>query len=128
MNLNTVLNTETALKLFEMFVKKEHNEENLKFYLEVLDFETKCQENLKVFIQASYIHNLYVVAGSKFEINISDALRKSIVDIFNSDTQKIKPTVFLGAKEEIFNLMEKDSFPRFKRSPLFKTYLALAGK
>lgn len=124
MELFDVIQTKSALKLFTIYLEKEQNDENIRFYLIAAEFAFNFKADSEVLLRAKRIYDGYIKVGAKNEVNISDKSRKQILKAVNETTVKIN--LFADAKDEIYHLMETDAYPRFNRSPLFKTYLALA--
>lgn len=124
MELFDVIQTKSALKLFTIYLEKEQNDENIRFYLIAAEFAFNFKADSEVLLRAIRIYDGYIKVGAKNEVNISDKSRKQILKAVNETTVKIN--LFADAKDEIYHLMETDAYPRFNRSPLFKTYLALA--
>jgi len=75
---------------------------------------------------ATRIWKTYISPTADLQVNIGGDIRA----IIESDlSQKnIKPNMFTEAQEEIFKLMNRDSFKRFQQSPLFDEFLAEAGQ
>lgn len=124
MELFDVIQTKSALKLFTIYLEKEQNDENIRFYLIAAEFAFNFKADSEVLLRAKRIYDGYIKVGAKNEVNISDKSRKQILKAVNETTVKIN--LFADAKDEIYHLMETDAYPSFNRSPLFKTYLALA--
>eukprot|EP00122_Pirum_gemmata_P006275 Pgem_evm1s5731 len=58
------------------------------------------------------IYTTFIVARSPKEINLKESTRNAIVQIINSEA--IEAQMFNSAQQEVFTLMKKDSFKRFK--------------
>lgn len=76
MKLVDVMQTKSGLKLFTLFLEKEQNDENIRFYLEAEEFETNFRPDTETFLQAKLICHRYINVNAKHEVNISDKSRK----------------------------------------------------
>jgi regulator of G-protein signaling len=100
--------------------------ENIAFWKDVAAFREWCTandsanaNNDKAGIQsrAKAIADKYVRTSAASQVNLRSDVMEAVLKEVDSD--QATPTVFNSAQQEIFNLLERDSFPRFKASPLF---------
>eukprot|EP00475_Leptophrys_vorax_P039185 TRINITY_DN7033_c0_g1_i1.p1 TRINITY_DN7033_c0_g1~~TRINITY_DN7033_c0_g1_i1.p1 ORF type:complete len:687 (-),score=177.65 TRINITY_DN7033_c0_g1_i1:93-2153(-) len=103
--------------------KSEYSEENIQFYLAVKELESKASKmSQEEFTrEASSIVEEYVSESSSAQVNLSGDMKKNLVIAMKAG--KLDSHSFVQAKKEIFDLMMRDSFPRFKSSPLFQEFL-----
>ena len=108
-----------GIALFRTFLKTEFSDENIEFWLECEDYKFTSKE-IKRQAKAKKIYSDFVAIGSPREVNLEIELR-------THTAQKIlNPTfdTFDRAQKRIQALMEKDSYPRFLESDLYKKLLA----
>ncbi|XP_019386116.1 PREDICTED: regulator of G-protein signaling 21 [Crocodylus porosus] len=104
-----------GLAAFRAFLKSEFSEENIEFWLACEDFK-KTKSSVKIASKAQKIYSEFIGADAPKEINIDFTTRDHI-------SQNIsEPTIncFDEAQRLIYNLMAKDSFPRFLKSESYK--------
>jgi hypothetical protein len=121
-------------KSFEAFLTKEFSVENLLFYKEVETFQELCADETsddgEVDSQAQYLYDKYIVENSPFQVNLpATTIKKLRAAMLSKDLRGFKDnadgdakayTLFDPSSRNIYNLMEKDSLPRYKRSAGFK--------
>lgn len=123
--LQEVLDNHTGLMLFSNHLLSEYSSENIQFWEAARDFPRN--PSLK---ECTRLVQLYIMEGSEFQINISQVVRNQVMEEFgelggsepDASVWKTKRDLFELAKLEIFQLMVRDSFPRFRRSQLYKLY------
>lgn len=113
-NLKSILMDEEALAYFKSFMIREFSAENLLFYLDATAFNNGVRSQAKDIISA------YIEPGSPWEINISDCTRREVLLL--KDSNDITPHMFMHAADEIFNLMQRDTWSRFVNSDLCLEY------
>ncbi len=100
--------------------------ENIHFWKEVAAFRQWCNANDganaandKPGLQsrAKAIADTFVRTSAASQVNLRSDVMEAVLQEVDSGTATA--TVFNGAQQEIFNLLERDSFPRFKSSQLF---------
>ena len=82
---------------------------------------------------ADSVANKFIVVGSEFEVNIPGKMRKLILEnlkVYKGLTENGEIDhltsyrhLFTDAKKEIYCLMEKDIFPRWKATPNYKAFI-----
>ena len=111
LNLRRMLLTDAGLTHVEKHMEREFSKENLTFWQACRSFRLS-DERLAA---GELLMAHYVRAGSEEEVNLPDAIRKSLVANFDAlDGAEPAETFFAAAEEEIFKLMERDAFARFK--------------
>jgi hypothetical protein len=110
-----ILNTTHLCLGFRKFLKKEHAEENLDFWLAVEHFRNKPEESeAQCLMDALKIYKKFILTGSEFEINLDGTITREIYQ--NLNLVNISPSLFDDAQREIYLLIKRDSYPRFKRT------------
>ncbi|XP_065103246.1 regulator of G-protein signaling 21 isoform X1 [Paramisgurnus dabryanus] len=117
-SLERLLGSKYGLATFHTFLKSEYSDENMEFWLTCEDFK-KITSSHKMTSRAKKIFEQFVKAESPKEINIDHQTREEIKKNVR------RPTVqcFDEAQKIVYGLMERDSYPRFLRSEMYKTLL-----
>jgi len=107
--LEDVLSSPELLSFFREFLRSEHSEENLEFWLYVQEYKNesnpkKCEDLVEE------IFTEFIKSGSLKEINVNFEIKKRIKEKMNS----VQKDIFDEAEESIFQLMRTDSYQRFK--------------
>ncbi|KAK7930214.1 hypothetical protein WMY93_006609 [Mugilogobius chulae] len=100
-DLDTLLSNKNTLHAFRCFLRSEFSEENLDFWMACEEYRMSPHKRTKV-------QGLRHLQPVNLDAETREALL-SVMDAPSSDT-------FNTAQQRIFNLMAKDSFPRFLRS------------
>jgi len=104
-----------GVALFRGFLKTEFSDENIEFWLACEDYKALSKEP-KFYARAKQIYSEFVAVGSPREVNLEIQLRMATAD--NIKTPSVDS--FDRAQKRIQALMEKDSYPRFLESDLYK--------
>lgn len=122
-DLASVMRHTVLTQRYQAFLAAEHSEENFAFCLDVDKFRTAASDERAMLAQ--HIREQYIQSDAPREVNLPAAIRDSIVDKLTKLTPlDVLPSTFYDhAGDEIMCLMTKDSFPRFKKSPLFTSVL-----
>ncbi|TWW72803.1 Regulator of G-protein signaling 18 [Takifugu flavidus] len=115
-----LLSHSDGVEVFSQFLRKEFSEENIEFWLACEEFKT-IDSRTKMLSKAKYIYTVFCETDSPKEINIDYNTRMAI------QRSMAKPTkgCFEAAQQQVYNLMKKDSYPRFLLSD---TYLHLTRR
>ncbi|CAK9108494.1 cAMP-dependent protein kinase regulatory subunit (PKA regulatory subunit) [Durusdinium trenchii] len=108
MLLGHILRHTLGAELFAQHLANEYTLEHLEFWKEVERFR-KGEEGLS---HEKIIGN-FIGEGAKTPVNISATQIQNVLSATPS------PSMFDEAQEEIFNLMKRDNFERFKKTTLF---------
>merc|ERR1719273_954297 len=149
-SLKGVLDYAPARESFKNFLALEFSPENLGFYLDVEKFRAQKKEHNidptpetedKDFEAAKRIFEKYVAQDAQLQVNLpfnivneidrdihlmhTRTKKKSVISMppSNIAEQHGDGTVFDIAQRDIFELMERDTLPRFFASELYKTLL-----
>jgi hypothetical protein len=118
--------------LFERFLEKEFCVENLFYYMECREIEKMVSsKKAKKYIieKVREVRDTYIRSSAINSVNISSSQREKLMTLLQGDHEIEQlimrsqlSAVFLDSKKEIFNLMAKDAFLRFK---LTEEYIAI---
>uniref|UniRef100_G3NQU9 Regulator of G protein signaling 13 n=1 Tax=Gasterosteus aculeatus TaxID=69293 RepID=G3NQU9_GASAC len=117
-SLERLLESKYGLATFRNFLKSEYSDENIEFWLTCEDYK-KIKSSFRMSSRAKKIYEQFIKAESPKEINIDYQTREQI-------KRNVKtPTVhsFDDAQKIVYGLMERDSYPRFLRSDIYRTLL-----
>ena len=109
LDLRSTLRHPEGVKLFHKHLEGEHSTENLNFYLD-------C-EKLKGFHGKSFVKRVvemyeqYFMDESPMELNLDIKVK---LEVANNIIRKPTRKCFDTPKEQVFTLMQRDSFPRFQ--------------
>ncbi|KAG7329741.1 hypothetical protein KOW79_005963 [Hemibagrus wyckioides] len=117
-SLETLLRSKTGKTTFQAFLKSEFSDENIEFWMICEDFK-KIKRNSTLTSRAKKIFERYIQAEAPREINIDHKTR----DLIKENVQTPTRYCFDEAQRIVFSLMEKDSYPRFLRSDLYRALL-----
>ena len=104
-----------GVTLFGEFLKTEFSVENIEFWLACEDYRNTEKEQ-KLASKARKILVDFVQIGAQREVNLEIELRKRTETLIENPTFE----TFERAQRRIQVLMEKDSYPRFLESDLYK--------
>ncbi|XP_006014062.1 regulator of G-protein signaling 21 [Latimeria chalumnae] len=119
-SLEKLLATKDGTTAFSIFLKSEFSEENIEFWLACEDYK-KTKSSSKLASKAAKIYKEFIQQDAPKEINIDFHTRETISKVVTQSSQ----SCFSEAQKIIYNLMEKDSYPRFLKS---ESYLNLLNK
>jgi len=95
------------LAAFKEFLKKEHSNENLDFWLESEKYRNSDDRQLI----ATFILENFIQAGSLQEINIDSELHRLVTSGLEMDPPS--GDCLIKAQEHVFKLMQTDTYSRF---------------
>ncbi|XP_023251258.1 regulator of G-protein signaling 3-like [Seriola lalandi dorsalis] len=114
-SLETLLTNQYGLAVFRHFLRSEFSEENLDFWLAVERFKRTCPLS-KMATRAWKIYDEFISTKAARQVNVDSSVRESTNQNLHLG---VNPTSFQQAQDQIFSLMETDSYPRFLRSHLY---------
>ena len=118
--LKHILSHPTGLSMFDTFLKKELADENIQFWTAVNDFkETVSKES------AQALYEKYISEAADLQVNVPGKMRKAIKAVV--DGEEITEDIFEGSQNEIYKLMVRDNFARFKKTEEFKNFFENLG-
>lgn len=107
---------------FAEFCKGEYSDENILFYNAVQELK-KEKNKEKMEEKVRIIYEDFVSILSPKEISLDSRVRETL----NNCMREPRTDIFDEAQDQIISLMERDSYPRFLKSPLYKDLLASFG-
>ncbi|XP_051557538.1 regulator of G-protein signaling 21-like [Myxocyprinus asiaticus] len=117
-SLENLLKSKYGMATFHSFLKSEFSDENIEFWRVCEDFKKiRCSSRLTS--RAKKIFEHYVEEEAPKEINIDHRTRQLIKQNVQAPTK----VCFDEAQKIVFGLMEKDSYPRFLRSDIYRSLL-----
>ncbi|XP_029285661.1 regulator of G-protein signaling 8-like isoform X2 [Cottoperca gobio] len=117
-SLERLLESKYGLATFRNFLKSEYSDENIEFWLTCEDYK-KIKSSFRMSSRAKKIYEQYIKAESPKEINIDYHTREQIKRNVKTPTMHC----FDDAQKMVYGLMERDSYPRFLRSDIYRTLL-----
>ena len=119
-------------KSFELFLahqKEEFASESSEFWQDSEAFVAAAKrgaasEELKT--MADELVSMYIVEGSERQINVPSDQAKAVVAA--AQTAEVPATLFDKARTEIYNLMKRDTLPRFVQGTRFEELLTSLGE
>jgi len=145
-HLHALILSPDGFESFRRFLTSEFSVENLLFWADIEDLRRKVirdkgqDENL-IKQETKRLYNKYVMVDSPFQVNLADYIvqtiefkmrkleEENILDTSPMETLKGAappnefPTIFDEAQKSIFNLMDADSFQRYKSSDLYRDFV-----
>jgi len=109
---------EDGIALFRGFLKTEFSDENIEFWLECEEYKF-LNKDVKRVTKSKKIYSDYVAVGAPREVNLEIEIRTQTAQNILNPTHDC----FDRAQKRIQALMEKDSYPRFLESDLYKNLI-----
>lgn len=116
-SLQKILHDEVGLGTFRNFLKSVFAEENLQFWCDVNAF-MQFPSDQKLY-EAQKIYVLYIHDKATYPLNVAATTKSSIESKIESSSFVVEDDLFDEAKNEAYDLLERDLFPRFRKSPYF---------
>ncbi|XP_033757456.1 LOW QUALITY PROTEIN: regulator of G-protein signaling loco-like [Pecten maximus] len=113
-----MLNDVGGLAVFTEFLKKEFSEENIIFW-RICEQYKSVSDNDKRKVKAKEIFTKHISVKASDPVNIDHVARQQVEKQLDHPSS----STFDKPQQEIFKLMKQDSYPRFLKSELYKTYL-----
>ncbi|KAG7487597.1 hypothetical protein MATL_G00025350 [Megalops atlanticus] len=117
-SLERLLQSKYGMVVFRAFLKSEFSDENIDFWLTCENYK-KIKSSEKMKSEAKKIYELYILAEAPKEVNIDHQTRELIRGQMKTPSR----LCFDEAQNIVYRLMERDSYPRFLRSNIYKTLL-----
>ncbi|EDL39428.1 mCG20130, isoform CRA_b [Mus musculus] len=119
---DVLLSHKYGVAAFHAFLKTEFSEENLEFWLACEEFK-KIRSATKLASRAHHIFDEYIRSEAPKEVNIDHETR----ELTKTNLQAATTSCFDVAQGKTRTLMEKDSYPRFLKSPAYRDLAAQAS-
>jgi len=124
-NLKHILAHPLGVTSFRDFLEKEHAGENIDFWSAAEDFATCTCESTRT-EKATSIWLLFCAEYADRQVNLPHSITSKLDDCINTKNE-FEPDLFDAAKKEIFKLMERDNFGRYKKSTEFSDFMSRLG-
>ncbi|KAJ6246421.1 electron carrier/ protein disulfide oxidoreductase [Anaeramoeba flamelloides] len=126
-SLESLFSIPIAIDYFKEFLFEQLNQENVLFYLDVVNFKQRCSIDKKLLKKlAKIIYEKYIKNQSIFEINIDFKCRALITSKIKNKEYSID--MFDKAREIVYVHMNLNSFEEFKKSKLYQDFLNQSKK
>ncbi len=118
-----------GLSTFISFLKRNLAEENIRFWIATKDFqEGFCKDDKEALEKANFIYQTYCREGADHQVNLPCSIRTQIDALLTeADETPITQDLFNTAQDEIYKLMVRDNFVRFKKTPDFNEVFKCLG-
>ncbi|CAL8248075.1 unnamed protein product [Merluccius merluccius] len=110
-----LLSNKYGMAVFRHFLRSEFSEENLDFWLAVEKYK-RTRTLTKMATKAHSIFNEFISTSASRQVNVDSSVREMTNQ---SLLQAPGPASFKSAQDQIYSLMESDSYPRFLKSLLY---------
>ncbi|XP_041847453.1 regulator of G-protein signaling 13-like [Melanotaenia boesemani] len=117
-SLERLLSSKCGMKIFQAFLQSEFSDENLEFWVVCEDYK-KLKSSFRMSSRAKKIFKRYIQAEAPREINIDHKTR----ELIGWNMQVPTALCFNDAQKIVYGLMERDSYPRFLKSEIYRTLL-----
>ncbi|XP_038139495.1 regulator of G-protein signaling 13-like isoform X1 [Cyprinodon tularosa] len=118
-SLDRLLSSKYGMKIFQAFLKSEFSDENLEFWVVCEDYK-KIKSSFRMSSRAKKIFKCYIQAEAPREINIDHKTR----EVIRTNIKVPSSMCFDDAQKIVYGLMERDSYPRFLKSDIYRTLLS----
>ncbi|XP_070701497.1 regulator of G-protein signaling 13-like [Pempheris klunzingeri] len=117
-SLERLLSSKYGMKIFQAFLKSEFSDENIDFWMVCEDYK-KIKSSFRMSSRAKKIFKRYIEVKAAREINIDHKTR----DLIRRNIEAPTTVCFDDAQKIVYGLMERDSYPRFLRSDIYRALL-----
>ncbi|XP_023859262.1 regulator of G-protein signaling 1-like isoform X2 [Salvelinus fontinalis] len=117
-SLERLLESKYGLATFRTFLKSEFSAENIEFWLTCEEYK-KIKSSFRMSSKAKKIYEQFIKARAPKEINIDYYTREQIKRAVKTPNLQC----FDDAQKIVYGLMERDSYPRFLRSDIYRSLL-----
>ena len=124
-NLKHILAHPLGVTSFRDFLEKEHAGENIDFWSAAEDFSSCTCESVRT-EKAKSMWLLFCADYADRQVNLPHSISSELDECINTKN-RFDPDLFDAAKKEIFKLMEKDNFARYKNSTEFSAFMSRLG-
>ncbi|GMI08839.1 hypothetical protein TrRE_jg2152 [Triparma retinervis] len=119
--LKHILAHPTGLSMFNVFLKKELADENIQFWVAVNNFKKDVSQEA-----AKELYDKYISESAELQVNVPGKMRKEVNKLITGEGT-VGADIFDGSQDEIYKLMVRDNFARFKKTPEFKDFFENLG-
>ncbi|XP_073700851.1 regulator of G-protein signaling 2 [Garra rufa] len=121
-SLDNLLSSKYGLTALRLFMKSEHCEENIEFWVACEEFR-KIRSRSKLRSKAKTMYDEFIRADSPKELNLDFHTKESLHQSLLILTQ----SSFKAAQNRVYFLMEHNSYPRFLDSELYHQLCRIAA-
>ncbi|XP_016105591.1 regulator of G-protein signaling 21-like [Sinocyclocheilus grahami] len=121
-SLDNLLSSKCGFTSLRLFMKSEHCEENIEFWMACEEFR-KIRSRSKLKSRAKTIYDEFIRADSPKEINLDFHTKESLHQSLLIPIQ----SSFKAAQNRVYFLMEHNSYPRFLDSELYQQLCRIAA-
>uniref|UniRef100_A0A8C9Y0T9 Regulator of G protein signaling 17 n=1 Tax=Sander lucioperca TaxID=283035 RepID=A0A8C9Y0T9_SANLU len=115
-----MLRSREGREVFREFLRSEYSEDNLLFWMACEELK-KETDPLVVEEKSRIIYEDYVSILSPKEVSLDSRVREGI----NQNLAEPSNLMYEEAQFQIYNLMHRDSFPRFLNSSVYRDFLTI---
>ncbi|CAJ0944115.1 unnamed protein product, partial [Mesorhabditis belari] len=109
-------------QVLETFLESEFSSENIRFWIAIQDL--KYSANAEIESKAERIYEEFLGPGAPCQVNVDQRTLEKTMELLNSGNPRRH--AFTYSEEHVFTLMNKDSYPRFVKSAIYKGVLSAA--
>ncbi|EFP09484.1 CRE-RGS-1 protein [Caenorhabditis remanei] len=113
---DTLMSYKTGQKYFADFLKSEYSDENILFWQACEELKRE-RNSEKMEEKARIIYEDFISILSPKEVSLDSKVR----EIVNNNMGRPTPNTFEEAQVQIYQLMARDSYPRFLTSSMYKS-------
>lgn len=108
----------SVVTAFRAFLLQEYSAENIEFWLACQRFKSqKIRKSEDRKVAALEIYEKYLADGAPNEVNLPSESKERLVEALG---REVDAHLFDIVQQEILNLMQSDTFPRFLKSDLYR--------
>ncbi|XP_061550178.1 regulator of G-protein signaling 13-like [Phycodurus eques] len=116
-SLEKLIASKYGTKIFQAFLKSEYSDENMEFWLVCEEYK-EIRSSFRMKSKAKQIFQHYVQAEAPREINIDHKTR----ELIRRNMKTGGARCFDEAQRIVYGLMERDSYPRFLKSDVYRAF------
>lgn len=116
-SLQKILYDRVGFVTFKNFLKSVFADENLQFWKDVNSFK-ESEPDQKLY-EARKIYVLYIHEKASYPLNVASTTKSAIQAKIESPDYVIQDKIFEEAQMEAYDMLERDLFPRFRKSQYF---------
>jgi len=117
-SLEKVLKDKVGMVTFRNFLKSVFAEENLGFWMDVKTFKATTHPDQRIY-EARRIYVLYIHEKAQYPLNVANSTKMNIQDKLEKPDYVVTENLFDEAVDQAYEMMERDCFPRFRKSAYF---------
>lgn len=123
--LKHLLGHSLGMQTFRSFMKQNFAEENVDFWNSVNEFKNSKHDQEETRNRANNIFDTFCKEGAKYQVNLSYDMRSNIEKSLSEPS--IHHNIFDESLNEIYKLMVRDNYARFKQTSEFFDFFKYLG-